>query len=251
MRAKFAVRRLDVEVPVGPTRQSGLDRKACVKALGNDHLGRPNALQRRGQPHRSDFADAELAARQVDPRQTNELPRRVDRQQQRVALLVEQRRVGQRTGSDDARHGALYRSLAGRRVADLLADHHRLAQPDQFRQVLLDRVVRHPGHPDRLPGRLAARRQGDAKQPRRLFRIVEKQLVEVTHPVEQQQAGMLFLDPQVLLHHRGVRGFRTVSCVFIFRHIAYKPWKYCVKFMTLRIAQGPLKLVDTHRHVAS
>src|SRR6185295_9914280 len=35
--------------------------------------------------------------------------------------------------------------------------------------------------------------------------VVEEQLVEVAHPVEDERVGMLGLDAQVLLHHRRVR----------------------------------------------
>jgi hypothetical protein len=55
-----------------------------------------------------------------------------------------------------------------------------------------------------LARRLAARRQRDVEQLRRTSRIVEEQLVEITHPVEEQQPGMLRLDAEVLLHDRGV-----------------------------------------------
>ena len=51
----------------------------------------------------------------------------------------------------------------------------------------------------------AARRQGDAEQAGRLLRVVEEELVEVAHPVEEQRLQMVGLDAQVLRHHRRVR----------------------------------------------
>ena len=51
---------------------------------------------------------------------------------------------------------------------------------------------------------LAALGQHDAERPRGDLGVVEEQLVEVAHPVEQQHAGVLRLDAQVLLHHRRV-----------------------------------------------
>jgi predicted glycosyl hydrolase (DUF1957 family) len=41
----------------------------------------------------------------------------------------------------------------------------------------------------------------DVEQPRRFLRVVEEQLVEVAHPVEEQDVWVLGLDAQVLLHH--------------------------------------------------
>ena len=46
--------------------------------------------------------------------------------------------------------------------------------------------------------------QRDAEQAHDLFGIVEKQLVEIAHPVEQQRVRMTCLQAQVLLHHRRV-----------------------------------------------
>ena len=82
----------------------------------------------------------------------------------------------------------------------------------QLRQVLLRRVIRHPRHLDRLPRGSAARGQSDVEQARGPLGVFMKQLVEVTHAIEQQHVGMLGLDPEVLLHHRsvifGIRHFR-------------------------------------------
>jgi hypothetical protein len=45
MGAQLAARRLDVEVPVGPPGQRHVGREVCCQALGDDDLGRANALQ--------------------------------------------------------------------------------------------------------------------------------------------------------------------------------------------------------------
>ncbi len=88
--------------------------------------------------------------------------------------------------------------------AHLLGDHRRLAQLDQPRQVLLDRMVRHPGHHHRRAGRFAALGQGDVEQARGLARVLVKQLVEVAHAEQHQRIRVLRLDRQVLLHQRRV-----------------------------------------------
>ena len=63
---------------------------------------------------------------------------------------------------------------------------------------------RHTRHRNCIAGRFAARRQRDVDQFGSASGIVIKQLVEITHPVKQQQVGMLRLDVQILAHHRGV-----------------------------------------------
>ena len=48
----------------------------------------------------------------------------------------------------------------------------------------------------------AAFGQGDAERARGLLRVIEEQLVKVTHAVEQQAVGMGSLDLEILRHHR-------------------------------------------------
>ena len=218
MRAQFAPPRFRIEMPVGPTSQRNIWRQGQRQAFRHDDLGRRDALERRRQLRRRHFAQAEVAARQIQPGQSGELASRTQGEQQGVPLFVEQRRVGQGAGRDDAHDGALDRALARRRIAHLLADRHRLTQSDQLGQVLLDCVIGHAGHPDRLPGRLTTRRQRDVEQARRLFGVGEEQLVEITHPVKKQDIRMLRLDPQVLLHHWRVRCRRAWRDALIIWH---------------------------------
>ena len=64
----------------------------------------------------------------------------------------------------------------------------------------------HAGHLDGLAIGAAALGQRDAQEARRLHGIVEKQFIEIPHPVEQQRRWMVGLDAQVLLHHGRVLG---------------------------------------------
>jgi hypothetical protein len=123
-----------------------------------------------------------------------------------VGLVVQQGLVGEGAGGDDAHHLAFHRPLAGLRVADLLADGHRLPQFRQPRQILFRRVVGHAGHADGLAGGGAPGGEGDVQQAGGLLGVVMEQLVEVAHAVEQQHVGVIRLDAQVLLHHGGVLG---------------------------------------------
>ena len=83
--------------------------------------------------------------------------------------------------------------------------HHRLAELHQPGEILVDGMEGNPGHRNRFAGGCAAARQRDVEQPRRLARVVEEQLVEVAHPIEQQHVRMVSLDAQVLLHHGRMR----------------------------------------------
>ena len=151
-----------------------------------------------------------LSARPISPfdsavqARPKRLATRLTATQDRIALLGEQVALGQRARRDDADDLALDRPLGRADLADLLADRDRFAEPDQLGEVAVDRVHRHAGHRDRLAGARAARGQGDVEQAMRALRVVEEELVEVAHPVEEERVGMLGLDAQVLLHHRRV-----------------------------------------------
>jgi hypothetical protein len=130
--------------------------------------------------------------------------RAADGEQDAIVALGQQLRVRERARRDDAHHLAFHGPLRGGRVADLLADGHRFPDAYEAREVALDRVHGHAGHRDRRPGRRAAPRERDPEQSRGALGVAVEQLVEVAHAVEQQPVGVLGLDAQVLLHHRGV-----------------------------------------------
>ena len=177
-------------------------------AIGDQDFRRAQAREFAREQALRDLRHAQLAAGETQPREPDAVVLGCEREQQVVGFLVEQRRVGERARRDDAGDRALHRTFGGVRVADLLADRHRLAQLQQLGQVLLDRVVGHAGHFDRRAGRCAARGERDVEQPRRLLGVVVEQLVEIAHAVEQQDVRMLRLQAQVLLHHRGVGALR-------------------------------------------
>ena len=67
-------------------------------------------------------------------------------------------------------------------------------------------MMRNAGHGNRLARGLTAVGQGDVQQLSRAPRVVKKQLVEIPHPVEEQQIGVLRLETEILLHHRRMGG---------------------------------------------
>jgi hypothetical protein len=110
------------------------------------------------------------------------------------------------SGRDDANDLALDRPLARGRIADLFADRDALAELDEFRQILLDRHDRNASHLHRRAIGRAACGQLDVEQTRRALGVIEEELVEIAHPVEQQDVRVLRLDAQILLHHRRMAG---------------------------------------------
>jgi hypothetical protein len=161
------------------------------EAVGHQHLGRAQALELRLQRVRWALHEAEVAVGEVQPGQPEHAAVQAGGEQQGVAAVVEQRGVGQRAGGDDAAHRALHRPLVRARLAHLLGDHHRFAELDQAREVLLDRMEGHARHADRPAARLAARGERDVEQARGLLGVVEEELVEVAHAVEEQGVRML------------------------------------------------------------
>jgi hypothetical protein len=77
------------------------------------------------------------------------------------AAVLQQRLVGQRARRYHAHDLALHRALAGRRVADLLADRDRFAGAHQLAEITVDRVVGHAAHRNRLAAGLSAFGQRD------------------------------------------------------------------------------------------
>jgi len=69
-------------------------------------------------------------------------------------------------------------------------------------QIILRSLDRHAAHRDVHALMLAALGQDDAERLGGDLGVLEKQLVEIAHPVEQQEPRMAGLDLEVLLHHR-------------------------------------------------
>ena len=195
--------RADVEVPRRTrARHAVQGRQGAV--LGVQHFGGGGASQC-GQAGIAlvEFGHAQFAGGEI---QQGEAPGSLpfmDGSGHGGALFVEQAFLDHGAGRQDARHLAAHRSLAAG-LADLLRDHHALAQFEQAREVAVHRMHGYAGHRDRRAGGLAARGQGDIEQVRGTARVVVEKLVEIAHTVEQQLLGVLGLDAEVLLDHRGV-----------------------------------------------
>jgi hypothetical protein len=109
-----------------------------------------------------------------------------DRAQQGFAALLEQSVVSDGARRNHPNHLPLDGALGLRGVSDLLADRDRLAFANEASEIVVDAVVRNPGHRDRFAGGLAARGQRDVDELRGAARVVVEELVEVAHAVEQE-----------------------------------------------------------------
>ena len=205
MLAEIALAEFEIELErwasLHPVRQRDL------RILRDQDLGRTDAVQFGGQfGGFGTVADAEFARGEVEPSEAPAVAVRNDPCQHALAVRFEQPLLGERAGRHDPRDPPFHRSLAGRRIPDLLADRDGPAHAHELDEIAVDAVERHAAHGNRLARRLSAGRQGDVEEPRRLFGVVVEQLVEVAHPVEEQGIGVLGLDAQVLAHHGCVRG---------------------------------------------
>ncbi|MNJ29443.1 hypothetical protein D3C77_240100 [compost metagenome] len=201
--------RVAVEVPrrtaAGATALLG--RQALWPVIRDQQLDRIDAFKFGQQVFPAlDLQHGEVAAGDIQHGQAEQALVTQHGGDQVVAALIEQRLVADRARGDDAYHLALDRALAGGRVADLFADHHRFAQLHQLGQVALGRMEGDTAHGNRLARRLAAGGQGDVQEFGGLLRVFVEDLVEVAHAVEHQLVRVLVFQLPVLLHHRGVCG---------------------------------------------
>ena len=122
-------------------------------------------------------------------------------------------------GGDEADDGAVDQRLGAACLArfggafDLLGDGDAVAGADQPREIGFRGVDRHAAHRDRLAAVGAALGQRDVERCRRGAGVVEEQLEEVAHAVEQQGVARLGLEAVVLRHHRrGLGSFVAGHC---------------------------------------
>ncbi|HZW71979.1 MAG TPA: hypothetical protein VFF43_00470, partial [Caldimonas sp.] len=158
-----ALRCVLVELPGRQRVRRHAGRKRDAVTVGIQQLARDDALQLTDEIACRDVAQSQLPSGEIEPGDTDALPRRIERDQQRIAPRIEQSRVGKRSRRDNASDLALDRSLRGRRIADLLADRDRFAETEELGEILLDCVMRDARHGDRRSRRRAARGERDVE----------------------------------------------------------------------------------------
>ena len=203
-----------------------LNRNGPAKAVGNQVLGfqilgqQQLARRQTRQLHRQILGfhrrQRKSPRRHVGGRDRQGPARAAQRRQSIGVGRIEQRFLGQCAGGNqtddlafDHRFGPTLLGLGG--VFHLLANGHAKALANQLFQILLGGVDRHAAHWDVFAKMLAAFGQRDVEGFGRLGGILEKQLVEIAHPIKQQISGILGFDFQKLRHNR--RG-AIVCCLF-------------------------------------
>ena len=170
----------------------------AIERVGDDGLVRIDPRQRRRQFRRRAFRDHELGRRNVDPGQPNAVAAgrgagARDRQQVIVGAGIQQRVFGQRARRHQPDHAAGDHALVAAGacrggILGLLAHRDPVAGIDQAMQIVLGALHRHAAHRDIHALVLAALGQHDAERSGGDFGVLEEQLVEIAHPVEQQAA---------------------------------------------------------------
>ena len=215
-RQQAALPGLAVEARARPLghRRAAFGRDAAqggVGRLGHQHLAWGEPRQIGAEPRGSRGHHPELAGRDVGPGQRHLAADLRHRGEKVRPPCLEQRVLGQRPRRDQADHLAphhrLRAALSGLgRVLDLLADRDAEALADQRQQIAFRGMDGHAAHRDVLAQMLAALGQRDVERGRGRHGILEEQLVEIAHPVEQERALMRILDLGKLRHHRRHRG---------------------------------------------
>ena len=123
---------------------------------------------------------------------------RHDRAEEVVVAGLQERRVEDGAGRDDAGDGAFDQALRERRVLHLLRHRHFQPGVEQFRDIGVDGAVRHAAH--RVSGAVGQHQVEDRGGAQG---VLEEHLVEVAGAEEQDGVGGGFrLRLKVLLHHR-------------------------------------------------
>ena len=202
---------IDIEVEGGTTRD--LPARVDVDVFRRHQFGGADSVQLRYQlADRMALAEPELSGRNVEPAQPPAVAVGMHARQHALSVRIQQPIFGQRPRRNDARHAALDRALRGGRIAELFADGDGSSDAREPRQVAVHAVEGHARHGDGTSRGAPPGGEGDVEQARRLAGVVEEQLVEIAHAVEQQDVLELGLDAQVLLHHRGMgRGVHAIE----------------------------------------
>ncbi len=185
--------------------------------VADQHLARLEPGKLAGEIARAGRRGDQLAGRDVErgqciARLAVVFRRRAEqRGEEVVGAGIEQGLLGERAGGDQPHHVAAHHRLGTAlpglgRVLDLLAHRDPPAGRDQALEIVVGGMDRHAAHRDVGAQMLAALGQGDAERARGDFGVLEEQLVEIAHAVEQETVGIGRLDLQILGDHgRGGR----------------------------------------------
>ena len=174
--------------------------------LGDQKLGRRKPRQLGADAGLTERHHVERPGRDIGPGQRPCVSNLAQSGKKVVPPGLEQGLLGERAGGDEPHHLALdhrFRAaLLGLGGAfHLFADRDAKALADQRQKVALGGMDRHAAHRDIVAGVLAALGQRDVERLGGGGGIVEEQLVEIAHAIEQQRVGVPCLDLEILCHH--------------------------------------------------
>ena len=157
--------------------------------------------------------DEDLAGGDVAEGEPGTLRPGPERGEEVVLAVLEHVALDQRAGGDDADDLPIDQPLGLGGVLGLFADGDLVALGDQPRDVRLGGVVRHAAHGGTLGLGLVpvAGGQGQAQLLRGELGVLVEHLIEVAEAEEEEAIGVLGLDRQILLFHRGQLGHGTPS----------------------------------------
>ena len=140
-----------------------------------------------------------------------------------AAPVVKAGAVDDRAGRDDADDVALDKALGKRRVLGLLADGNLVALGDETGDVSVARMVGDAAHRRLILRRLAAvaGRQREVQLARGELGVLVEHLIEVAQAEKEDRILILFLDLQILLHHRRDLGHDSSSLSFSLKSEIY------------------------------
>ncbi len=209
-----AARRLALEAGIGQRRQGRLpfgqhleQRRAGQQPLRHQDLARDQTGEIGGERGFAGRSQRKGAGRQVEPGEPD-LPSRLgDAGEIIVPARVQETLLGQGAGGHDTGDRPPHRSLAATPprlggILDLVADRDLEPGADQPREIGFGSVDRDAAHRDVRAVVPAALGQRNIERLRGGDRVVKEQLEKISHPEEQQAAGVRLLDLEVLGHHR-------------------------------------------------
>src|SRR5580693_362210 len=134
------------------------------------------------------FLSAPAAPPRARTRTHSHSRRRTPRHRRQIIIFlgVHQPRSASRPWRQHPYHFPAHNFLPRPRHFHLLADRHLVPSPNQPRNIIFRRVIRHPAHRHRLPLLLVPRRQSNLQQPRSHHRIVIEKFVEIPQTKQQQ-----------------------------------------------------------------
>ncbi len=136
-----------------------------------------------------------------------------------IILLRSHLRVDGGAGGEHPRDLAPHQLGRQLWIFHLVANRHLVALADELGNIALGGVVGNAAHGNGNAFFLVAGGERNLQLTRRHYRVVEKQLVKISHAKEQQRARVLFLDRGVLPHQR--RG-RFAAHLQVFAHPALR-----------------------------